>query len=111
MWSHSIEEKIMQTQQQLKRDQGKVSQILQRKDGSEVKIVAEEFFGAGLRRSVGVFVLRRASPMDDWRLCSDQPHPDWRSMSVDEYQRHGRSEMLQTVTWGEIFRVTNALAH
>lgn len=84
-------------------------QFIQRKDGSEVKIVAQEFFGAGLTRSIGVHVLRRESSENNWQLCSDRPHPNWRNMSVDEYVKHGRSEMLQTVSIGEILKVTNAL--
>jgi len=59
--------------------------------------------------SVGVYVHRRESPLHDWKLMSDRPHPDWRKMSVDEYVKHGRSEMLQAVTHGEILKVTNAL--
>ncbi len=84
--------------------------LIQRKDGSEVKIVAQEFFGAGLARSVGVHVLHRENPSDNWKLCNDRPHPDWRTMSVEEYVQHGRSEMLQTVSVGEILTVVGALA-
>ncbi|WP_080411284.1 hypothetical protein [Burkholderia ubonensis] len=87
------------------------TQIIQRKDGTEVKIVAQEFFGAGLTRSIGVHVLRRENPESNWKLCSDRPHPNWRNMSVDEYVKHGRSEMLQAVTAAEILKVTNALRH
>lgn len=84
-------------------------QLIRRKDGSEVKIVARDFSEPGRARSVDVYVLRRASPKHNWTLCSDQPHPDWRKMSVDEYVKHGRSEKLRTVTHGEIFKVANAL--
>ena len=82
----------------------KITQILPRKDGSEVKIVAQAFWGIGMERSVGVYVHRRESPDHPWKLCSDQPHPDWRTMSVDEYDKHGRSEMLQAVSNGELLR-------
>lgn len=84
-------------------------QLIQRKDGSEVKIVAQEFFGAGLARSVGVHVLRRENAESNWKLCNDRPHPNWRNMSVDEYVKHGRSEMLQMVSHGEILKVVNRL--
>lgn len=89
---------------------GKVTQIIQRDDGSEVRIVAEEFFGLGLTRSVGVYVHRRESTNHPWTLTNDRPHPDWREMSVDEYIKRGRSEMLRTVSHGEILKVTNSLA-
>lgn len=86
-----------------------VEKLILRKDGSEVKIVAQEFFGLGLARSVGVHVLRRTNPTSNWNLCSDRPHPDWRSMSVSEYVKRGRSEMLQAVSPGEILSVITAL--
>lgn len=87
----------------------KIEQVIQRKDGSEVKIVAQACFGSGLTCSIDVFVLRRASPDQAWTLANDRPHPDWRTMSVDEYVKHGRSEMLRTSSIGEILKVTNAL--
>jgi hypothetical protein len=87
----------------------KFSKIIQRKDGSEVKIVAEAFFGSGLTRSIGVYVLRRENPKHDWALCSDRPHPDWKTMSRDDYIHHGRSEMLQRVSHGEILKAASAI--
>ena len=89
---------------------GKITQIIQREDGSEVRIVAQEFFGLGLTRSVGVHVHRRESSDHPWMLTNDRPHPDWREMSVDDYIKRGRSEMLRTVSTGEILKVTSALA-
>ncbi len=86
-----------------------VEQLLQRPDGSEVKIVAQASYGAGLKRSVGVYVLARESSSHAWRVASDRPHPDWRTMSVAEYVKRGRSEMLQLVTHGEILKVANLL--
>jgi hypothetical protein len=88
---------------------GKVSQTIQRVDGSEVRIVAQKCFGLGLTCSIDVHVHRRESPHHPWVLTSNRPHLDWRKMSVDDYVKHGRSEMLQTVSLGEILKVTNAL--
>lgn len=87
----------------------KITQIIQRANGSEVRIVAQNFYGSGLTRSVGVYVHRRERANDPWMLTNDQPHPDWREMSVDEYIKRGRSEMLRTVSIGEILKVTSAL--
>lgn len=87
----------------------KITQIIQRANGSEVRIVAENFYGSGLTRSVGVYVHRRESDNAPWMLTNDRPHPDWREMSVDEYIKRGRSEMLRTVSIGEILKVTSAL--
>jgi hypothetical protein len=84
---------------------GKATQVLQRQDGSEVRIVVEEFWGLGLSRSLDVRVHRRESAEHEWQLTSNRPHPKWREMSVDEYVARGRSEQLRTVSWGEIMKV------
>lgn len=86
-----------------------LTQILDRPDGSQARIVAQVFFGAGLHRSVGVYVHRRDKPDAPWILCSDRPHPDWKQMPLEEYKKRGRSEMLRTVTPGEILKLTSAL--
>jgi len=87
----------------------KFTKIITREDGSEVRLVAQAYFGTGLHRSVGVDVFRRESSSHDWKLCSDKPHQDWRKMSVDEYVKHGRSEKLQAASHGEILAVASAI--
>jgi hypothetical protein len=87
----------------------KVTQNFERKDGSEARIVAHAVCDLGGLGPVHVYVHRRESPEHSWKLCSDQPHPDWRTMSVDEYNKRGRSEKFQTVSHGEIFKVTNLI--
>jgi hypothetical protein len=84
-----------------------VKRILQRTDGSEVRISAEPCVGLGLKVSVNVYVHFRSNPTEEWKLASDRPHPDWRTMSVDDYVKRGRSQMLQLVSHGEIFSVSN----
>lgn len=87
----------------------KVSKVLQREDGSEARITATLMTGAGLHQSIDIYVHRRQSPEDEWTLCSDSPHPDWRTMSVDEYDKTGRSDKLKTVWHNEIFKVASAI--
>lgn len=87
----------------------KFTQILERKDGSEVKIVATAFFGSGLHRSVGVDVFTRQNPEQQWHLCSDKAHPRWRDMSVDEYIKNGRSEKFQAASHGEILKAASMI--
>lgn len=87
----------------------KVTKIIPRQDGSEVRIVVEQMIGLGLHTSIGVYVHRRETTAHPWVLCSDRPHPDWRGMSVDEYNIHGRSEMLQLVSPGEILKLTSMI--
>ncbi len=86
-----------------------VSRIIPRTDGSEVRIVAQAYFGSGLHCSVGVDVFRRQSATENWKLCSDRPHPNWRKMSVDEYVKHGRSEKFQAASHGEILAMASEI--
>lgn len=88
----------------------KLTQIIRRNDGSEVRIVAQKCYGRGLTCSIDVYVHKRESLHHPWMLTSNRPHPDWRKMSVDDYLKRGRSEMLRTVSHGEILKVTSALA-
>jgi hypothetical protein len=87
----------------------KVTQILPRADGSEVKIVAQAMFGMGLHRSIDITVFKREDPGQAWKLCNDRPHPDWLSMPLERYLKEGRSEVLRTVSPGEILRVTSLI--
>lgn len=87
----------------------KVTQVLPRKDGSEVRIVVQTVTGLGLTESTDVMVHRRETPDQNWNLLNNRPHPDWRDMSVEEYKQRGRSEVLQTVSPIEIMRLINAL--
>lgn len=87
----------------------KVEHLIQRADGSEVKIVAEAFYGSGLTLSIGTYVLRRDNPDQNWQLTSDRPHPDWKKMPRADYVKFGRSEMLRTASIGEILKAGNAL--
>lgn len=81
-----------------------VIQTIQREDGSQVRIVATPMTGAGLHISVDVYVLHRQREEDPWKLASDKPHPDWRTMSVSDYIKHGRSEVLQLVSPGQLLK-------
>lgn len=85
-----------------------ITQILKRSNGSEVKIVANPCVGLGLKISVDVHVHFRNSPDEPWKLASDRPHPDWRSMSVSEYVRIGRPEIYRVASIGEILKVSTA---
>lgn len=83
----------------------KYTKIFVRKDGTEIKVVASAFFGAGLQLSVGTYVHRRSGPDKPWVLCSDQRHPDWKTMSRENYLKHGRSEVQKILSPGELLSV------
>lgn len=85
----------------------KVTQTFQRADGSEARITATQdaIFGG----KTHILVERRDGPDELWCACSTLPHPDWREMSVDEYQQRGRPEHLQTVTFAEMVKTTALL--
>lgn len=87
----------------------KVTQTFLRDDGAEVKIVATAYFGRGDHQSIGVDVFRRPDPDATFELCNDRPHPDWRTMSVDEYRQRGRSEKLQAASPAEILSVVSLI--
>jgi hypothetical protein len=42
--------------------------------------------------AVAVYIHRREGPGFEWKLRSDQPHPDWGQMSLEHYKVRGRSE-------------------
>ena len=86
----------------------KVTQIFPREDGSEARIVAENF-GDQWNPSIGIYVHKRENPESPWKLCNDRPHKDWKAMSVDDYVKYGRSEVLQTISFGERVRVTSLI--
>lgn len=87
-----------------------MQKIIQRADGSEVRITAKPFFDQGMKPAVDLYVHHRKSSSDPWELVSDRPHPDWRKMSVSEYMERGRSEMLRLISPGSILQMrANAL--
>lgn len=87
----------------------KIEKLIEKEDGSQAKIVATACFAINGSYSIDVYVLRRESPEHEWSLTSDRPHPNWRSMPREEYIRYGRSEMLRTVSIGQILKVTQTL--
>lgn len=86
----------------------KATQTIVRPDGSEVQLVATEVLNFAGPSSIDFYALGRQSSNQPWRVLSKLPHPGWRTMSVQEYCERGRSELLQAVTHGEIFKFTNA---
>jgi len=47
--------------------------IFSRSNGSQVRILAQLYTGAGLQESVGTDVFHRERSDDNWRLCDDRP--------------------------------------
>lgn len=80
----------------------KITRILKRDNGVEVKIVAESMFGSGLHKSTDLSVFKRHSPEESWHLCDNRPAPGWKEMPRAEYLEKGRSEVLRTVSHGEL---------
>lgn len=84
-------------------------EILNRPDGSQVRLLAQDYSLPGQLPAIGVDVFRRANPHLNWQLCSNTPDPDWRFMSVQEYVERGRSEALRFVSPGEIAQAVGRL--
>jgi hypothetical protein len=85
----------------------KVTKIIPRENGSEVKIVAWSTVSpSDGSRQAACDVFKRETPEDNWQYCSDTTHKDWRTMSVDDYNAFGRCEKFQTANHGEILGVS-----
>jgi len=87
----------------------KVTRTFNRANGSQTKVVAQTMFGSGLTQSIDVYALHRESEKLQWALLDNKPHPNWKSMSREEYIKNGRSELLQHLTHGEILKVVSCL--
>ena len=81
----------------------KITKIIPRKDGSEVKVVvwSTVSLSDGSRQAASD-VFKRETPECSWKYCSDMPHKDWRTMSVDDYNAFGRCEKFQVASHSEI---------
>jgi len=69
----------------------KLTRIIKRVNGSEIKLCGTAYYGQGLKLSKGVDLFHRETPGHEWRLCCDKQHPYWEQMR------------------GEILKVSNAL--
>lgn len=88
----------------MKRMANGLSQILTRQDGSQVKLMGRMSGGLFCKANPDVWALFRQDQSCDWVLLSKEPHPDWRTMPVDEYAKSGRSEFMQKVSFGELIK-------
>lgn len=86
----------------------RVSKVMKKDDGTEFRIVGELVIGFS-DTSVDYYVHRRQSTEHPWELLSKDPHPDWRTMSVDEYTKRGRSPLLQALRFPELFKLMDVL--
>lgn len=84
----------------------KFVKLIDRPDGTQVRITMERMYGLGLHESVDTRIHYRKSSDEPWKLASNQPHPNWRQMSVDEYKRSGRPEMFRYITTGELLKAS-----
>ncbi len=87
----------------------KITHIIQRNNGSEIKIVAQACFGSGLHMSIDSYFLHRQNSNSKWRLLSKDKHPNADKMSRAEYLEKGRPEFLQYLSHGEILKVTSLI--
>ena len=83
----------------------KISQAIQRDNGSQIKIAATEMYGSGLEKSIDFFVLQRNNKSENWRLLGNQPRLNYKNVSLDTYIKKGRAEYLDYVSHGEALKV------
>ncbi|MBE8596820.1 hypothetical protein [Xenorhabdus sp. BG5] len=74
------------------------------KESTIVRIIATMYYGSGLSESINVDVFKKDFDDSKFVLCGNDPHPEWRQMSVNEYIQHGRPEKFKYVTYAEIIR-------
>lgn len=89
----------------------KVIHMITRDNGSQVKITVERFqtpFSINTSYT-DTMVHHRENEGENWKLCGDRKHPNWRDMSVDEYVKKGRPEMFYYASIGEILKVNAML--
>ena len=87
----------------------KVTQIFEREDGSQVRIVAQDYALPGYSKQIGYYVHKRKDVESKWELCGDRPHKDWKEVSVEDYEKYGRSEVFQVLSHGEILKVISMI--
>ncbi len=87
----------------------RVEHIIPTTNGAQHKIIAESFIDPVHGRQTSFYVLSRPHPASPWTYLSERPHPDWRSMSVDEYLKNGRSEALNAVGSAEVMKALSML--
>lgn len=85
----------------------RVTQIIRKNDGSEVKIVAHA--SEWSEKDVHVEFYRRQTPDSTWVRLGDKPHPDWRAMPIDRYLKEGRPEFLYHVSYARVMQVVQML--
>lgn len=92
-------------------DQCRAIRTFQREDGTQVKVTMKAFedVTAINKWHFDTYAHQRQPDAQDWTLLNDRPHPDWRSMSVQEYNERGRSELLQALGHGRILALGNDL--
>lgn len=83
--------------------------ILNRPDGSQVRLLAQDYSLPGGKPAAGVDVFHRASEELPWRLCSDQAAPLSEFTTVEDYIQNGRPEKFRVASHGEIFKAAAKL--
>lgn len=87
----------------------KLEKFLMSPTGQGVRMLAQAYVGRGLDIGIGLDVFVKDTPDSAWRLCRNSPHPDWRSMSVDDYITRGRPEWLKYVSHGQAIQIKQEL--
>lgn len=86
-----------------------VSQIIQRDDGSQVRIKVQSYGLLGSEKSIGFDVWHRKSEALEWILCNREPCENWRNISVEEYIKGGRPEIFQKASHAEILKLASLI--
>lgn len=80
-----------------------------RDDNSEVRLVAELFYDRQLQPHTDFYVTRRENANAQWTFVDKTPKAGFKKMSRSEYMAHGRAEIFNLLTHGEILKALNML--
>lgn len=86
----------------------KIERILDRNDGSKVKIVAELFVSVSGFKSISNYVLSAKALSTNWMLHTDSRIPR-EFIGVNDYLANGRPHMLRVVSVSEVLKLNQEL--
>lgn len=85
----------------------KQENLIQREDGSQIKIVCTLFTNSNLTFTIDTYVLFRENESAQWNVLSNIPAQGFKMMPREEYIKHGRSPLMQKVKIGELLKASN----
>lgn len=98
----------MQTTEEIN---GRYVTTMDRPDGSQLRITAQIVGLSNGKLTVDRYIHHKPHPdSKEWLLLGDQPAPNWRTMSIDEYTRVGRPPWMYHLSPAALMQCLQPLA-